>query len=905
MSSSKGSKDNNLSIINKRLSGHENRRQDTGARDIIDVIQDLLFDPDASDKVFGLVLDYLEKSTASDFCVCYVNGLASANSNSPNVGLKSIYASNNTAFVNEAVLSVWLNQKTIIASPIFYNAPLTKAVDALILKNVDVSGIMLLPFILHKQLKAVCVLAKSSGNYEPALFRRLTPIIGAVVCALQSAESVSGNFLGLDEKIANNRFLSSLISSSPIGVLVVDEHNKIMLSNPTAQDMFNTASDPDTGEIPSSPSLIFTDINSIIPNYESLFQWSKQRAQYGQVEHENRPRLWPEQVYICHDGSERMSNLTIFRYSYLGKRYTTLQIQDITAIHKDADQHKRALQQLNALTQLLPVAIVHVNLDWHCLFANDKWFEYSGMTDDENKGADWINAIHPNDVGELLNALHTSLLEHQDYKQEVRLVSPLGATKWVDFSSRVLFDTNGEVEGFLGTFADVTERYIIQEKLRHVAEYDGLTGLANRFLLQDRLKQVFHDSQRDSSVVSLFFLDLDGFKDINDTLGHNTGDILLQKVADRLLNTLRKSDTIARFGGDEFVVLLGKTEQAIEAHVVAEKVIEEIAKPYVINEHEIFITTSLGIAQGNYYQSDTDTLLKNADLALYSAKREGKNKYQFFSETLDQGTKTRIELMNQMRTGLKRKRFHLCYQAIANAQTQNVTGFEALLRFTDTQDKVINPDLFIPILEETGMILDVGKWVIDEVCRQLAEWIAAKTFPEDGYIAFNVSAKQLLDEDFIASIRKSCLSHQINPAYLVMEMTESVIINKPKKTKAILDQIRSFGIRLALDDFGTGYSSLSYLQNYPFDILKIDKSFIDDLSENSNDTKITKAIIALANSLQLKVCAEGVETMIAQQVINALGADMFQGFYLSKPIVGTAVVAFLAEQSLIDKAMPA
>jgi diguanylate cyclase (GGDEF)-like protein len=472
-------------------------------------------------------------------------------------------------------------------------------------------------------------------------------------------------------------------------------------------------------------------------------------------------------------------------------------------------------------------------------------------------------------------------------------VTPLGATKWVDFNMRVLFSAEGEVEGFLGTCADVTDRYINEEKLRHIAEYDGLTGLANRVLFQDRLQQAFLDSQRDNALITVFFLDLDGFKDVNDTLGHNIGDILLQKVAERLLNTLRKNDTVARFGGDEFVVLLGHDNHATDADVVAMKVIESVAEPYLIEGNELYITTSLGIAQGNYIDASPDSLLKHADLALYNAKHEGKNTYQLFDEDLEAGSKQRISLLGLLRTGLKRNKFQLYYQPICLSTSSHLVGFEALLRFKDNKGHIVGPDKFIPLLEETGMIIDVGRWVINETCKQLKIWQSNELFPKDGYLTFNVSAKQLLDDSFVPHIRESCLLHKIDPRHLVMEMTESVIINKPEKVKDILKELKRFGLRLALDDFGTGYSSLSYLQNYPFDIIKIEKSFIDDLSDQSNNKKIVKAIIALAASLELQVVAEGVESEKIKNIISALGADWFQGFLISKPIPCDKVLTLL------------
>ena len=883
------------SVINSLVTSEEdnNRRKDTATRDAIDAIQELLFDPDASAKIFQLVLSFFITITKSEFGACYVSGQNAEFPIIPGAELTPLYDRDITEFVDAAVLASWVGQSSLLSSPIFYNYPLPDGPKKVLNPEIDFSSLMILPIITHNQLRAICILANTQEDrsYKPELLNKLKPLMGAIMCTLQSAESVRGNFLGLDQEIADNRYLSSLISSSPLGIIVVDAASRILLSNPTAQDMFFHITSLKHEE--SNHPLKGIDIHCFIPDFDSMFQWSNQQARFGSKNEAIGPRLWEEQRAIRHDGSECVVNLTIFRYTHGAKRFTTLQIQDITALRKSAEDYKRTTQQLNALTQLAPVAIIRVHNNWNCVFANEKWYEFSGLVHDENDQQGWINAIHSDDVADFLESLRGSLQAGNDHSQEVRLVTPSGTTKWVDFSMRVLFSVDGEVEGFLGTCADVTERYINQEKLRHIAEYDELTGLANRVLFQDRLQQAFLLSQRDHSLVSVFFLDLDGFKDVNDTLGHNVGDILLKKVAERLINSLRQIDTIARFGGDEFVVLLGKDDHLTEVLVVAKKIIEVMAAPFLIDGHDIYITTSLGIGQGSYANSSPDILLKNADLALYNAKNEGKNKYQLFNDELEAGSHERVSLLKEMRTGLKENRFCLHYQAISDSNTLKVVGFESLIRFNSRHNILVKPDRFIPMLEENSMIIEVGRWVIDETCRQLSEWQKSEHFPKHGYLTFNVSAKQLLDETFISHVAECCKRHKVNPEQLVMEMTESVIINKPEKVKDILKGIKAIGLRLALDDFGTGYSSLSYLQNYAFDIIKIDKSFIDDLSDGSNDTKIVKAIIALASSLELKVVAEGVETKLGREAVKHLGAGLFQGYYLSKPLAANQILGFM------------
>jgi len=867
------------------------RRSNFISRNAIEEMQDLLFDPDASKNIFTILLKYISKITGSDYNSCYVSGENAEFPILANARLKAICPEGTREFINSKVLASWVGQTSLLNFPAYYNTPIPKGTQLLLLEGISVCSVMILPIVLNQELRAVCVLASKKKRFNASMLSSLKPLLDAIKCTLQSAERVRGNFSGLDQHIADNRYLSSLISSSPLGILVVDASSMIVQSNPAAQDIFA----PESVDIKNHEqlSLAGANIHEFFPNYDTFFKWSNQLDQRGEHGDTHAPRLWEQHQACRRDGTYRLVNLTIFKYTNGEHRFTTLQIQDVTDAHKKSEDYKRASQQLNALTQLAPVGIIHITSDWNCIFANEKWTEFSGLSSAQSAKRNWINAIHPQDVGLLLLALRNNLQEGIDHNQEVRLISPAGATKWVDFSMRVMFDENGELEGFLGTCNDVTERYINQEKMRHIAEYDALTGLASRMLFQDRLQHAFFDSERDHSVVSIFFLDLDGFKDVNDSLGHDVGDILLQRVADRLINILRRNDTVARFGGDEFVIMLGRDEHIAEVMVVANKVIKCLAEPYIIDGHEILVTTSLGIAQGSTENSSPETLLKNADLALYNAKSEGKNKFQLFNLELEQSSVSRINLLSELRLGLQKQRFLLHYQPICDCDTDSIIGFEALLRFCDNNNVIIPPDQFISLLEESGLIIDVGCWVIEEVCRQLSMWQLEPSFPNNTYIAFNVSAKQMSNDNLVKHIQAMTEQYKIAPSNLVMEVTESVIISNPAKGKMLLDKIKDIGLRLALDDFGTGYSSLSYLQKFPFNIIKIDKSFVDNLQENNNEQKIVKAIIALASSLKLLVVAEGVETDFVKQAVAGLGSAMYQGYLISKPVPPDEVIALI------------
>ena len=871
-----------------------NRRSDTSVRSAIDAIQNLLFDPQASAKIFPLMLQHMTSITDSDYGVILTankDGVMPIAQDGKQQ-LHSTYNKEGIAFVCTRTVSHWLEQKVMPMRPVFFNDPIPKSHNALLLNPEQVSSLIILPVVSQNHLRGICILARQKGDYSGEMVRRLMPLLGSVICALQSADSVKGNLLSLNQKISDNRFLSTLLSTSPTGILVVDQNQEIVISNPAARQIFFPPLDPTdfNQQMAALDKPLTQAISDLLPDFEKLFLWSNQKARYGEDNPSIGPTIWEDQRAKRIDGSEFLVNISVFRYTHGSQRFTTLQIQDITAMRESAEEYQQATQQLNALTHLVPVGIIRVDSDWNCVYANDKWYEFSGLIHEESQGASWINAIHSDDVKNILENLRESLQIGSEFHAELRLVSPLGQIRWMDFNTQVLFDDNGAVQGFLGTFADITERLIHQERLRHVAEYDALTGLANRNLFQDRLQQSFYASDRDGQEVIIFFLDLDGFKDVNDSLGHDTGDTLLQQVAERLLNTLRKSDTVARFGGDEFVVLLSNTEKENDVASVATKVIKTLAEPYNIDGQDVYVTASVGIAMGLGVNSSPEQLLKQADAALYLAKAEGKNNFQLFNDDLDKKAKHRINLANQLRLALQKDRFFLVYQPQTVVKDQQVIGFETLLRFKDDHNKTIMPDDFIPILEESGMIIDVGKWVIEEACKQLRFWQNQGLFPDNGFLSINVSPKQLLDESIISVIINACNKYQIEPEQLVVEITETVIIDKPQKVQKAMGLLKGIGVKLALDDFGTGYSSLTYLQRYPFDHIKIDKSFVADLITDENDAKITKAIIALAQSLGLKITAEGVSDLDCLNILKNYGADYCQGYFLGRPVVADEAI---------------
>ena len=458
-------------------------------------------------------------------------------------------------------------------------------------------------------------------------------------------------------------------------------------------------------------------------------------------------------------------------------------------------------------------------------------------------------------------------------------------------------------EGLAVYFRDVTERKVAEKKIHHLAFYDPLTELPNRQLLLDSLTQALADSAITAEFGALMFIDLDNFKVLNDTLGHPKGDLLLQKVATRLKTCVRKTDTVARLGGDEFVVMLqnlGGDAQAAasKAQVVADKVLVTLREPYDLAGHQHYSTGSIGVTPFNArQQADVSDLLKQADLAMYHAKNLGRNTVCFFDPAMQAIISASAALGADLRTGLREQQFVLHYQPQVDAQRRMV-GVEALLRWQHPQRGVVNPSEFIPVAEETGLIVPLGHWVLEQACLQLALWSqSAKTAGLS--MAVNVSVRQFRDPDFVDAVMALIKQTGIRPQKLKLELTESLLADRMEVTLAKMGTLKALGVTLALDDFGMGYSSLSYLNRLPLNQLKIDKSFVADVSSDPRDAAISRAIVFLAQSMGLEVMAEGVETEAQMQFLASQGCGFFQGFLFSPPLPMAELDLFMHDQQMV------
>ena len=508
--------------------------------------------------------------------------------------------------------------------------------------------------------------------------------------------------------------------------------------------------------------------------------------------------------------------------------------------------------------------------------------------------------IHPSNVA-ALDAFYEILISSPGKIMNAEIQMQHRDGSWLHFEligSNLLHDTN--VQGLLITARDISERKVFEQQLQHQAFHDALTTLPNRALIMNRLQHALVRSARRSpnDLLAVLFIDLDMFKVVNDSLGHEAGDHLLIAVAERLQRSVRPQDTVARFGGDEFMILLEDLPDEATACGIAEEILQQLRVTENINGYEIIVTASIGLAFNSGGVNSTTDLLRYADAAMYQAKREGKGRYHVFDGRNSISLLERFELEQELRRALEQHEFRVFYQPIISLNDQKVIGMEALIRWEHPRLGMIAPAQFIHTAEETGLIIPIGMWVLEEACRQVYEWQRGRKADSRLELSVNLSAKQLQQADLVTQVAQILRKTKLNPISLKLEITESVAMNDAEGTLARLHELKSLGVKLAIDDFGTGYSSLSYLKRFPVDTLKIDRSFVAGLGQNAEDTAIVQAVVTMAHTVGLTVTAEGVESNEITTHLQGLGCDLAQGYHFAKPLSSTGLAALLNDRAI-------
>ena len=571
---------------------------------------------------------------------------------------------------------------------------------------------------------------------------------------------------------------------------------------------------------------------------------------------------------------------TFDKSSYSDKRKITFE-----KIEKENDRLGASEEKFRQLSTVSPVGIFQVNLEQKITYVNNRWSKITGMGTQPMLSLEaWLSRIRIEDRRRALKAWAALMQHHQSFVVEVGFDKGEDVT-WSIIEASVLHDGKGDVYGYMGAISDITDLKKAQLQMENLAFFDPLTGLSNRRLFLDRLNKAVSESRRRGIFIALLFLDLDQFKRINDSLGHEAGDQLLVEIARRLETSVRESDTVSRIGGDEFTVLLSDIDSSNGVRHIAEKILTRVGAPIAINNQEIINTVSIGITLGPSDGEDASTLMRNADMAMYQAKAMGRNNYQFFSHDMNKEMMGYLEIEKDLRASINSENeFVVFYQPKMDLNSGQFIGAEALIRWQPKGKDMVGPDRFIPIAEESGLIVPIGKWVLRESCMQVRRLIDTGIWPEYAKVAVNLSARQFSDPELINHIKEILEESRCPVSILELEITESTLMGDVETAILTMRHIKEMGISIAIDDFGTGYSSLSYLKRFPIDTLKVDRSFVMDIPKDRNDMEITAAVVAMAHKLHLKVVAEGIETQAQLDFLKDNHCEYGQGYFIAKPM---------------------
>lgn len=750
----------------------------------------------------------------------------------------------------------------------------------------------LLPLHEEGQVRALLFIANAQLRFDLVLVNRLQSMLDAFIRV--HINSIVNR--GINNVIADigqtSRQLVTLLDASYNGVLTIDEHSNVTAFNPACEKIFGVETHRALG----------TALNVFMP--DDLLQIIQDKAaSYNDrlIVRDDRPYFLSDKHALKADGQEFAVELAVFHTRLNEHVYTTLIVNDISDRIHSARELQNTVVQYKTLTKLAPVGIVKLNQEWTCDYANDMWCKLSGRSLDSNISDGWIEGIHKEDQSQTLMDMRNTLLAGDTYREVVRFCHPDGSIIWVSMSATGLINSLKMLTGSLVVIMDITEQYQAEQRLKQIAHHDALTGLPNRTSFLEHLNHAL-EARSPHGIVALLFIDLDGFKAVNDTLGHDAGDELLKQVARRLRHTVRDEDNVARLGGDEFTVTLRTLEQSQDASIVADAIVHSLKQPFLIKNEEVYVSASVGIslAAGKHSQkvADANTLIKQADVALYRAKLSGRSRHVFFTPELDQAQRDRSVLITSLRRAVDRQDFELFYQPQLLIKEQRLLGFEALLRWPQDSGEHISPSVFIDVLEETGLIGELGEWAISQACGQHRIWLRKGLIGPATTMSVNVSARQLGTPHFADRVAAILDKHSMRPDSLILEITESALV-QTIETNIIYD-IKRLGVQISLDDFGTGYSSLAYLSQLPLDHLKIDRSFIADISRFPHAVTVIKSIIALARTLGIRVIAEGVEDGDVLPLLAAEGCEGYQGYHFSKPLPAREMAARLAELDTVS-----
>jgi diguanylate cyclase (GGDEF)-like protein/PAS domain S-box-containing protein len=576
-----------------------------------------------------------------------------------------------------------------------------------------------------------------------------------------------------------------------------------------------------------------------------------------------------------------------------GEEHIMVLAKDISKLRKTEERLRTSEERFRGIFANAPFGIMLVDMKGRVFQANRTAAELLAYDEQHMFGIHISRLVPAEDRAALKDAFtEMSAANRKTDRAERRMMCQNGLEIWTNFHVVLQENSNGEPLYYIVQIADITDIKRNQERMEQMAFYDTLTNLANRRLFQERLEHAIEHSMRTKRTAALLYLDLDNFKRVNDTLGHQVGDQLLREVAVRLQECVRGEDTVGRTGGDEFTILLAEVNTPADAGTVAQKILNHLREPIHVSGHPLVVTTSIGITVLPGDSKDTHTLMRNADLAMYKAKERGRNNFQFYSDDLNTNAVKRLRTEYEIRQALECDEFELFYQPKVTLKDKRIVGVESLIRWNHPERGILGPDEFIEVAEDTGTIIDIGTWVIEEACRACQTISAQVGRPIQ--VAINISPRQFRDPNLIATMRRSLREAQLDPSNIEIEITETMLMQDVAAAQATVERLSELGVSLAIDDFGTGYSSLNYLKRFPINTVKLDRSFVMGLPDNADDMTITRAVIAMAHQLHMEVVAEGVETYDQLEFLANQDCEYAQGWLFSKALPLTDVVQLLS-----------
>jgi diguanylate cyclase (GGDEF)-like protein/PAS domain S-box-containing protein len=621
---------------------------------------------------------------------------------------------------------------------------------------------------------------------------------------------------------------------------------------------------------------------------------------------ENRPK---DEVTNCvrhqkKDGTLMEVDVAAHSLIFGGRPARLCLVTDMTERKRAEIALTESEHRLRTILDSMSEGLLQVDENELILYTNNSVCEMTGYSPEELIGTSWSKLL-ADEGAEFVTAINERRRKGVSDRYELRIKKKSGEIIWVIVGGAPIFNADGEMVGSMGVLTDITERKRSEEQLLHDAFHDALTGLANRTLFMDHLRMTIERGKRErSNMYAVLYLDFDRFKVVNDSLGHAEGDRLLQFIARRLETCTRTGDLVARLGGDEFVILLDGLMDASEALLVAERILADLKTSFDLGGREIVMSTSMGIALSTSGHMRAEDMLRDADIAMYRAKTNGKAQYQIFDQTMHKHATQQLQIETEMRRAIALGEFCLHYQPILRLKNGDLIGFEALLRWNHPERGIILPKEFISVAEETGMILQLGHWTVNESCRQLREWQDEIASASSLMVSVNLSCKEFLQNDLAERVAAAISSVGLDPRCLKLEITESHVMESSELAAKMITRLRDMGVEMSLDDFGTGYSSLSYLHRLPVSYLKIDRSFVGRMTESRENLEIVHTIIKLAKNLRLQVVAEGIESTEQLTQLSDLDCEYGQGFLFSKPLTADAAKQFIVDQSLMSFIQP-